>query len=63
MNTRGRYTPKPNTLTIPSPTGKDWDLISAASPDSVIPGSGEDLVLVKWNGVDAWVEAARWPGT
>ena len=62
MTTRGRYTPKPDRLTVPSPTGKDWEFITAAT-DSIVPGSGEDLVLVKWNGVDTWEESVRWPGT
>ncbi len=59
---RGRYTPKPDVITIPSPTGLDWEFRYAAR-DSIVPNSGEDLVLVKWNGVDTWVESARWFGT
>ncbi len=59
---RGRYTPKPNELTLPSPTGKDWEFRHCAR-DSIVPDSGDDLVVVKWNGVDTWVESTRWLGT
>jgi hypothetical protein len=49
---RGRYTPKENEVTIPSPTGKDWKFES----------DGEDLVLYKWDG-STWVEAERTAGS
>ncbi len=50
---RDRYTPTPNEITVPSPTGKDWRWRS----------DGEDLVLEKWDGVDTWVKAETTKGS